>query len=132
MRIPEVKMPIELILPADSNLMLVIRLAAAGVIARAGVTVDRMDELKMAVEEACSCLMDQMHAPKRLHLQFACQDGMLEIRVVALDAAMRRGDVCEAELDVVRCILESLVDHTEFDVQDGWIASIRMKAALVR
>ena len=59
MRIPEVKMPIELILPADSNLMLVIRLAAAGVIARAGVTVDRMDELKMAVEEACSCLMDQ-------------------------------------------------------------------------
>lgn len=85
MRNPEENNSIELILPADRNLMLVIRLTAAGVIARAGITVDRMDELKMAVEEACSCLLEQNHPPERLHLKFVCVDDRLEINVAGLD-----------------------------------------------
>ena len=124
--------PIELTLPADPNLMLVIRLTAAGVIARAGITVDRMDELKMAVEEACNCLMDQDQPPSRIHLRFDFLKDRLEIRATALDEASRMGNADEAELEVVRCILDALVDQTEFDVQNGWIASICMKATLAR
>lgn len=122
---------IELILPADPKLMLVIRLTVAGVIARAGVTVDRMDDMKLAVEEACSCLLDQESLPEKLHLRFECNEKELNICVCALSDEPCTGDADEAELDVVRCILDSLVDHTDFDVQNGWIAAIRMKAALV-
>lgn len=129
---PDKMAPIELILPADPNLMLVIRLTAAGVIARAGVTVDRMDDLKMAVEEACGCLIDQEHAPERLHLRFSCAGDGLEIYVAGLTDGERAGRMSEAELDVVRCILHSLVEQAEFDMQNGWIASISMRAALAR
>ena len=49
------KEAVELKVPAEQNMMLVLRLTTAGVVARAGLTVDRMDDVKMAVEEACSC-----------------------------------------------------------------------------
>lgn len=124
--------PIELTLPADPKLMLIIRLTVAGVVARAGVTVDRMDDIKMAVEEACSCLLDQENAPDKLHLQFECHENAMDIRICALSKDDPVGNVDDAELDVMRCILDSLADHTEFDVQNGWIASIRMRAALVQ
>ena len=130
MRFSEAQQPIELILPADANLMLVIRLTAAGVIARAGITVDRMDTLKMAVEEACGCLIEQRNPPSRIHLRFSCADGSLLIHAEALDAASPAGETTENELEVMRCILESLVDSAELDVRQGWIAAVRMKAAL--
>ena len=44
------KEPVELKLPARQEMMLVLRLTTAGVIARAGLTVDRMDDVKLAVE----------------------------------------------------------------------------------
>ena len=43
------KEPVELKLPAEQNMMLVMRLTTAGVVARAGLTVDRMEDVKMAV-----------------------------------------------------------------------------------
>ena len=124
--------PIELTLPADPNLMLVTRLTAAGVIAKAGITVDRMDELKMAVEEACGCMIDQPDAPARIALRFACDGGHLDIRVLALDDEAHAGTLTEDELEVMRCILDALVDEVAFDVRDGRIASVCMKAALSR
>ena len=132
MRFSEDCRPIELILPADANLMLVIRLTAAGVIARAGITVDRMDALKMAVEEACGCLMDQPNPPRRLRLRFACERGSLLIHADALDCENPCGQTDENELEVMRCILEALVDSAQLEVRDGWIAAVRMKAALAR
>ena len=60
------KEPVELKLPARQEMMLVLRLTTAGVIARAGLTVDRMDDVKLAVEEACSCLIGQASSPRRL------------------------------------------------------------------
>lgn len=132
MRFTDACAPIELTLPADRNLMLVIRLTAAGVIARAGITVDRMDELKMAVEEACGCLIDQENAPERLKVTFACAEGSLQVRAEGLDAPECRGSLSEAELEVMRCILDALADEVRFEVRDGWIASVRLRAALAR
>jgi anti-sigma regulatory factor (Ser/Thr protein kinase) len=42
-------------------MLLVIRLTTAGVMARAGLTVDILDDLKMSVEEACYCLITHTH-----------------------------------------------------------------------
>ena len=50
---------VELSFPSDKSMMLVLRLTAAGVLARAGLTVDVMDDVKLAVEEACNCLIGQ-------------------------------------------------------------------------
>lgn len=132
MRENEAICPIELTLPADPNLMLVVRLTAAGVIARAGATVDRLDELKMAVEEACLCLMEQRCAPERLSLRFECREGRLSICATAMDAPARPGGLSDAELDVARGILCSLADEAALEVCEGRIAQVRMTAALAR
>lgn len=123
---------IELTLPADPNLMLVARLTAAGVIAKAGITVDRMDDMKMAVEEACGCLMDQPGAARRIALRFACRENQLEIRADALEADAPETALSQDEVDMMRCILCALVDEAALEVRDGRIASVRMKAALSR
>ena len=77
--------PVELKVAADPGMMLVIRLTTAGVVTRAGLTIDAMDNLKIATEEACNCLIGQEKPPKRLGLTYVCRDGSLFISVRGLD-----------------------------------------------
>lgn len=124
------KAPVGLSVAADSSMMLVIRLTTAGVIARAGLTVDTMDNLKMATEEACNCLIGQENPPERLSVCFACEDDDLVIRVRADASEAMEGEMDETELEIVRCILEALCDSVAFDVQSGRIQSIELRKAL--
>ena len=124
------KAPVELSVAADRGMMLVIRLTAAGVIARAGLTIDAMDSLKMATEEACSCLIAQENPPERLAVRFACEDNDLVIRVIAGADEDVQGNVDETELEIVRCILASLADAVAFDVSNGWIRAIELRTRL--
>ena len=125
------KGPVELSVAADPGMMLVIRLTTAGVITRAGLTVDVMDNLKMAAEEACNCLIGQENPPERIALRFSHEDDALVIRVIAGDGEAFGGGVDEAELDVVHCILSALCDDVNFDVQNGRIRAIELRAAIM-
>ena len=119
---------IELKLPAQRNMMLVIRLTTAGVIARAGLGVDRMDDVKMAVVEACSCLMGE-NASGMLNLNFAKADGQLMIRVCA-DDGCSAPPANRDELLVEKCILESLVDDVQLHVRDAAVCGVDLRIAL--
>ena len=116
--------PIELKVPAKKESMLVIRLTAAGVIARAGLTVDRLDDVKRAVEEACACLIEAETPPKSLHIAFQCEKDGLRI-VIRGDCAGRVFD--PDEMQVVRCILESLTDGVDMREENGSLASIELR-----
>ena len=120
--------PVELKVPAHKNSMLVIRLTAAGVIARAGLTVDRLDEVKMAVEEACTCLMEASEPPKCLKLTFTDAEDGLHIRVCG-DCACGGESVEGDELNVVRCILESLADGVEIFRTGNRLSAIELRIA---
>lgn len=122
--------PVELNVAADSSMMLVIRLTTAGVLARAGLTMDAMDSLKMATEEACNCLIGQSNPPAQLNLRFDCTDDRLSVIAAARGCDSPRGSADEAELEIVRCILSSLADEVSLDVREGWIHSIELRAAL--
>ena len=120
--------PVELSLPARRNMMLVLRLTTAGVVARAGLTVDRMDDVKLAVEEACGCFIDEAGGPERLRLRFSEADGALHIAV--------RGEgnhfaaIGDDEREVVRCILESLVDGAELQMDGAAITGVDLRVTL--
>ena len=109
-------------------MMLVLRLTTAGVIARAGLTVDRMDDVKMAVEEACSCLIASGNARERLCLKFESTQDALCIHICADGncAGAQAEAAQEEELSVVRCILESLVDGVEFRMHEDRIGAIEL------
>ena len=120
------KEPVELKLPAQQNMMLVMRLTTAGVIARAGLTVDRINDVKLAVEEACSCLIQA--GPKTLCLRFSEDEQGLLIRICG-DCACS-GAMAEEELSVVQCILESLVDGVEVRTHGEDVGAISLRVNL--
>lgn len=125
------KEPVELSLAAQQNMMLVLRLTTAGVIARAGLTVDRMDDVKLAVEEACGCMIDTPNGPERLRLRFWEETDALKISICG-DCKCGGVAVGEDERTVVECILESLVDGVEVRMCGDTVAAIELKVALER
>ena len=120
--------PVELALPARRSMMLVLRLTTAGVVARAGLTVDRMDDVKLAVEEACSSLISEAGGPERLRLRFSEADGALRISVRGEDGTPAA--IGADEREVVRCILESLVDGAALCVDGSAIVGADLRVAL--
>lgn len=123
------KQPIELKLPAERNMMLVLRLTTAGVVARAGLGVDRMDDVKMAVEEACNCILGDDITAETLRLTFANDDKNLIIRICADDGCAAAATQ-EDEMSVVRCILESLVDGVDVRMKDDKLSGVELRVAL--
>ena len=115
--------PVELTVAADPGMMLVIRLTTAGVVTRAGLTI--------ATEEACNCLIGQANPPECINVTYECRDGALYTTVRGLGKACEPGEVDEAELDVIRCILEALADKVNFDVCNGWIRAIELRSELI-
>ena len=128
MREVRLKEPVELKLPAEQNMMLVLRLTTAGVVSRVGLTVDRMDDVKMAVEEACNCLIGGNPAPRRLCLRFVEDERFLRIRVCG--DGQCTGAANADELGVVRCILESLVDGVDVCMHGDVIGAVELRIAL--
>ena len=124
---------VELSLPAEKDMMLLVRLAASGVLARSGVTVDRLDDVKMAVEEACCCMIGQIGGTSRICLRFDLEEDRLFFTCTAADGCAAGTALNPAEREIALCILESLVDSVEADVrEDGVIRSIRLCLALPR
>ncbi len=121
---------IDMSLPADKDMMLPIRLAASGVLARSGVTIDVLDDFKTAIEEACSCLISQTDEPGRISLRFDIGCGKAVFTCQCADGCPTGKVVETSELEVASLILESLVDKSEIEVCDGVIRSIKLSVAL--
>jgi len=121
---------IDMSLPADKDMMLPIRLAASGVLARSGVTIDVLDDFKTAIEEACACLIAQTDAPGRIALRFdiGCDKAVFTCRCA--DGCPTGKVVEPSELEVASLILDSLVDNSEIEVSGGIIHSIKLSVAL--
>ena len=114
-------------IPADRSMMLVARLTAAAVLARAGVSADKLDEMKMAVEEALTCLL-QAGGISQAELRFTrLADGLsIELTGVPGPGAASGISFDEEELTVVRCILETMADEVVIREEGGAVRSIAL------
>ena len=121
---------IDMSLPAEKDMMLVVRLAASGALARSGVTLDALDDFKTAIEEACSCLISQIDAPGRIGLRFDIGNKCAMFTCSCADGCPTGRRIEPSELEVASCILDSLVDKSEIDVCNGIIHSIKLSMAL--
>jgi anti-sigma regulatory factor (Ser/Thr protein kinase) len=132
MKAMKAQRPIELTLPADSQMLLIIRLITAGVTARVGLTVDAVEDVKMAVEEACNCFL-RCACCDSLRLSFTASEGVLRVRVEGIDSAAKSeftppGD-CD-EVQVIRYILESMVDDAHIIYDGKALSAIEMAKSL--
>lgn len=73
----------EVRLPADSAYVAVLRMAAAGIAARLDFTLDDIEDLKMAVSEACAMVLVDATPEGHLTARFFLADDQIEVHVTA-------------------------------------------------
>ena len=82
---PDVDSPVRdvvsLRLPADSAYLTVLRTAAAGLASRLNFTLDDIEDLRIAVDEACAMLLPRAVAGASLSCTFELKPGELDIAV---------------------------------------------------
>jgi serine/threonine-protein kinase RsbW len=104
---------IEVRVPADPVYIRVVRLAASGVASLAGLDVEKIEDLKIAVDEMCSTLIE-IGTGRPLHVRFAPPvDGSTTMRVdveALVDPSARRD---EHRFELSRTILGAVADHHE-------------------
>jgi serine/threonine-protein kinase RsbW len=77
---PGVTDTVDLRVPADPAYLAVIRTATAGLAARLDLTLDEIEDLRIAVDEACALLLDhRSHPGEEVHASFTIHPGMLEV-----------------------------------------------------
>ena len=71
---------VELRVPADPAYLAVVRTAMAGLAARLDLTLDEIEDLRIAVDEACALLLDRRtHDGQQLTASFRVDPGALEV-----------------------------------------------------
>jgi serine/threonine-protein kinase RsbW len=73
----------ELRLPADSAYLAVLRTATAGLAARINFTLDDIEDLRIAVGEACAMVLEDADQGGFLRASFHIGEGSLTVRVAA-------------------------------------------------
>lgn len=74
---------VELRIPADSAFLAVLRTATAGLAARLDFTLDDIEDLRIAVDEACAMVLPQAKKGTDLTCSFTLGDGSLSVAVSA-------------------------------------------------
>lgn len=71
----------ELTLPADSAYAAVLRMATAGLGARLDLTLDDIEDLRMAVSEACALILEVARDDGELRASYVLRDGRISVTV---------------------------------------------------
>jgi len=115
--------------PARGEYARTVRLAAAELAARTGMTIDDADDVKLAVEEAFvfACARPGV---EEVTFAFSLGEGALELVVGPLPRPCETADDGEPESRYARFILESVCDEYELIEREGacWIRLVKRTA----
>lgn len=121
------KETIELTVPAARDVLLVLRLTTAGVVSRLGMDMDAMDDMKMAVEESFNCLMMQRPGYEKLTVRYCYHEDTVDIDLQGINPLPGVGAAPnENELQVIRCILESMADSVTLKTHGEGIEAVHL------
>ena len=107
---------IRLSVPASLEFVRIVRLTASGIASRLGFDVDEVENLRVAVDELASLVLEQAESAGTLDIDFMVHDGELRIegRVPAPDGALVRAETLTAQ------ILKAVIDDYDLRVDDGY------------
>lgn len=117
---------VELEIPLSTRFASTVRAVAAAVSADLGFSVDEIDDLRLAVNEAVSLLADVDDAADgRLRIVFEPDDGTVTVRCIRSGVD---GTLADVDVDVLaRRILAAVVD--DYSVADGTFTVVKRIAA---
>jgi serine/threonine-protein kinase RsbW len=110
-------------LPADSAYLTVLRTATASLASRLDFTVDEIEDLRIAVDEACALVLPHTQEGADLECAFTLSSASLGVTVAA---ATRDADM-PAKDTFAWTLLHALVDDLTSTIDDG-----RMTVTLVK
>ena len=118
-----------LVVPARGEYARTVRLAAAELAARAGMDIDGIDDVRMAVEEAFVFASERV-VGEELSFVFVVAPGSVELSVGSLSASPAHPDAPDRGERYARFILESICDSFELIVDDG-LCTLRLVKRMV-
>jgi serine/threonine-protein kinase RsbW len=97
--------------PATPDFVQVLRNVAAGVAARLEMPIDQIEEVRLAVTEAASLLLDEA-SPTALRVALAHRDGGLEVRISS-DGEADRWPLDRIEASWAWLVVKGLTDEVQ-------------------
>jgi serine/threonine-protein kinase RsbW len=85
---------VEVWVPADTGYVATLRLVTAGLAARCELTIDDIEDLRLAVDEACALLLPHAEPASAMHVRFELLTGCL-----AVTTTVESPDASEASPD---------------------------------
>lgn len=121
---------VELTVPAENEMMICVRLTTSGVVSRVrNLTLDAAEDVKMAVEEACICLI-KFSGCNLLSISYEIGASQLQVNVQAECHGMTPQCPSADELQTIRFILESFVDGVKLCGKDEGLTRITLQKTL--
>jgi len=113
---------VQVILPASSAYFSVLRTTAAGLAARLNFTLDDIEDLRIAVDEACALLLPQVAPNAELRCEFVLEsDGL----VMTVSAPTTRGSLPERDT-FSWTVLTALAGEVDAGLGEGLTVWIRL------
>ncbi len=101
---PQPCLPVELTVPSDPKWLTVVRLTVSGVAARLGASYEDVDDIKVAVSEACTNVIDHAFGDEECEtavIRVSCVPGDEEITISVQDEG------CGFDLDAAKTVDET-------------------------
>ena len=112
---------VELVVPADPAYLAVLRTASAGMAARLDLDLDEIEDLRIAVDEACTLLLDGAGPADRLRSVFVLGEDELQVEVSGPAASLPAAD------SIAWVVLEALVGEVHVqEARGGAPAAVRL------
>jgi serine/threonine-protein kinase RsbW len=111
-------------IPARPEFVRVLRAVAAAVAARMEFPYDTIDDLRMAVDEACAELLGVSATATTLRMRLTPGDGRVAA-VVAIDADGEDWPPPDAERSLAWQVISGLTDEAGFEL-DGGVPAVRL------
>lgn len=106
---------VEMRIPADVAYVSTLRLTAASLAARCDLTIDDIEDLRLAVDEACALLLPHAVADSTLDARFELANGRL-----AVDTTVRTAGAAEPDRDgFAWTVLGALASSVDVNHVDG-------------
>lgn len=110
---------ITLIVPAKSEYAKTVRMTAAALVSRMGMTYDQVDDVRMAAEEAFVYAVDTLPEDAEVRFDFAVDDEELVIDVALGSEDPDSDEEAERRAAYATFILESVCDSYEFATDEN-------------
>jgi serine/threonine-protein kinase RsbW len=110
---------VEVQVPADVAYVATLRLMAASLAARCDLTIDDIEDLRLAVDEACALLLPHAAPDARLEATFALRPGALSVTASVASAG---GQATPDRGGFAWSVLSALASEVDVEATDGWLA----------